>query len=372
MNRSGDNRGGDCERQAYAEVAIEKTSDWGTVAKQHQQVITEHRRRQDEWQRNERVDQVASRKTFTCEQPRECGAGNQRDEGGGSGHSEGKPDGEPVDHRSLRHSLSDLLLFVPFVSYNQDQHMKPRVMRYESLPSTNSEVARLAVEGAEEGLAIVADEQTAGRGRLQRSWSSPKGAGLYLSILLRPAITVDRWPLITFVAALAAGDALLETSEVRTDIKWPNDLLANERKICGILAEAIETPAGRAVVVGIGINLTNNAFPQELLGVATSVAQESGRRPEREAILNALLAALVRWYSLLHEPEGAEKIVATWASRSSYASERLVKVTNGAEIVQGITRGVENDGALRLETAQGLQVIRAGDVTSVRPAIINS
>ena len=249
--------------------------------------------------------------------------------------------------------------------------MKPRVMRYESLPSTNSEVARLAVEGAEEGLAIVADEQTAGRGRLRRSWSSPKGAGLYFSILLRPAIAVDRWPLITFVAALAAGDALLETSEVRTDIKWPNDLLANERKICGILAEAIETPAGRAVVVGIGINLTNNAFPQELLGVATSVAQESGRRPEREAILNALLAALVRWYSLLHEPEGAEKIVATWASRSSYASERSVQVTNGAEIVQGITRGVENDGALRLETAQGLQVIRAGDVTSVRPAIIN-
>ncbi|HEX5889742.1 MAG TPA: biotin--[acetyl-CoA-carboxylase] ligase, partial [Pyrinomonadaceae bacterium] len=155
--------------------------------------------------------------------------------------------------------------------------MKPRILRYESVTSTNSEVARLAVEGAEEGLAIVADEQTAGRGRLQRAWSSPKGAGLYFSILLRPNIAVDRWPLITFVAALATSDALLEGGEVQTDIKWPNDLLANERKICGILAEAIETPTGRAVVVGIGINLTNNAFPQELNSVATSVAQESGR-----------------------------------------------------------------------------------------------
>jgi BirA family transcriptional regulator, biotin operon repressor / biotin---[acetyl-CoA-carboxylase] ligase len=261
-----------------------------------------------------------------------------------------------------------------FVAYNRAL-MKPRVLRYESLPSTNSEVARLAgfgsEGGAEEGLAIVADEQTAGRGRLQRAWSSPKGAGLYFSILLRPRIALVRWPLITFVAALATGDALLEGGGVQTDIKWPNDLLAKERKICGILAEAIETPAGRAVVVGVGINLTNNAFPQDLIDVATSVAQESGRQPEREAILAALLSALARWYALLHEPEGAEKIVAAWTSRSSYASDKLVRVTNGDEVLQGTTRGIDNDGALRLETPQGIQLIRAGDVTSVRPARMN-
>jgi BirA family biotin operon repressor/biotin-[acetyl-CoA-carboxylase] ligase len=205
---------------------------------------------------------------------------------------------------------------------------------------------------------------------LQRTWLSPKGAGLYFSILLRPAFAQDRWPLITFVAALATGDALLEASDVQTDIKWPNDLLAGERKICGILAEGIDTPAGRAVVVGIGINLTDDAFPHELADVATSVARE-GRRPEREAILAALLQALARWYALLHEPEGAEKIVAAWASRSSYAVGKLVQVTNGDEVLQGVTRGVENDGALRLETAAGLQLIRAGDVTSVRPARMN-
>jgi BirA family biotin operon repressor/biotin-[acetyl-CoA-carboxylase] ligase len=229
-------------------------------------------------------------------------------------------------------------------------------------------VARLAVDGAEEGLAVVADEQTAGRGRLQRAWSSPKGAGLYFSILLRPRVAADRWPLITFVAALATGDALLEASEVETDIKWPNDLLADERKICGILAEAIDTPAGRAVVVGIGINLTDAAFPNELESVATSVAAQSRMQPEREAILAALLRALSRWYSLLHEADGAEKIVAAWASRSSYATARLVQVTNGDETLQGVTRGIEPDGALRLETAAGIRLIRAGDVTSVRPA----
>ena len=249
--------------------------------------------------------------------------------------------------------------------------MKPRVLRYESLPSTNTEVARLAGEGAEEGLAVVADEQTAGRGRLQRAWSSPKGAGLYFSILLRPKLAPDRWPLITFVAALATGDALREASQVQTDIKWPNDLLANERKICGILAEAIETPTGRAVVLGIGINLTQQAFPDELVDIATSVANESGRAAEREAILATLLQALARWYSLLQESDGAEKITAAWSSRSSWAIGKLVQVTNGAETLQGRTRGIENDGALRLETAQGIQLIRAGDVTSVRPARMN-
>ena len=244
--------------------------------------------------------------------------------------------------------------------------LKPKILRFVSVPSTNTELARLASEGAEEGVSIVAEEQTAGRGRLQRQWSSPKGAGLYFSMLLRPVIPPIHWPLITFVAALAVGDALDETGGVETDIKWPNDLLSGERKICGILAEAIETPTGRAVILGIGINLTQAAFPAELAGVATSVSQASGREPEREAILGALLRALSRWYSLLNEPGGREKIVAAWSSRSSYASGKLVQINNGDEMWQGITCGVEHDGALRLDMGNEVRLVRAGDVTSVR------
>jgi len=239
--------------------------------------------------------------------------------------------------------------------------LKPKVLRYESLPSTNTELARMASEGAAEGVAILADEQTAGRGRLQREWSSPKGAGLYFSILLRPRIPVDRWPLITFMAALAVGDALQEATGLRTDIKWPNDLLSGERKICGILSEAIETPAGRAVIVGMGINLTPGAFPE-----ATSVAEATGVKPDREAILAALLSSLTRWYSLLGE---REKIVAAWSSRSSYATGRLVQVSNGDEVWRGTTCGVEPDGALRLRTVNGeIKLVRAGDVQSLRCA----
>ena len=245
--------------------------------------------------------------------------------------------------------------------------LKPKVLRFESLPSTNTELARLASEGAEEGVSILADEQTAGRGRLQRAWSSPKGAGLYFSILLRPKIPQDHWPLITFMAAIAVGDALNEGAGVVTDIKWPNDLLSGERKICGILAEAIDTPNGRAVVLGIGVNLTQDAFPAELADVATSVFAATGRSPEREAVLAALLAALSRWYSLLHEPNGREKILAAWSSRSSYATGRQVQVSNGDELWQGTTSGVEKDGALRLLTESGeVRLVRAGDVHRVR------
>jgi len=242
--------------------------------------------------------------------------------------------------------------------------LKPKVLRFESLPSTNTELARLASEGAAEGVSIVAEEQTAGRGRLQRAWSSPKGAGLYFSILLRPTIPQNYWPLITFMAAIAVGDALREAAGLETDIKWPNDLLSGERKICGILAEAIDTPSGRAVILGIGINLTQNAFPPELANLATSVSEATGRAPDREQILAALLEALSCWYPLLEEPG---QIVDAWSNRSSYAIGKLVQVSNGDDVWQGTTCGVESDGALRLRTASGeIKLVRAGDVYSLR------
>jgi len=261
-------------------------------------------------------------------------------------------------------------LFVPLGAYNRRPLMnplKPKILRYQSLPSTNNEAARLAAQGAEEGLAVVADEQTAGRGRMQRTWVSPKGAGLYFSILLRPKIPPDLWPLVTFAAALAVNDALFETAALQTDIKWPNDLLAGERKICGILAEVIDTELGRAIVLGIGVNLTSRAFPEELSAQAISVEEATGRPSERETILSALLPALSRWYALLQEPDGGKRLVAAWMSRSSYAEGRVVKVQNGDEMIVGVTRGVESDGALRLETKAGtITTVRAGDVVSVR------
>jgi BirA family biotin operon repressor/biotin-[acetyl-CoA-carboxylase] ligase len=244
----------------------------------------------------------------------------------------------------------------------------PQILRFESLPSTNLEAAKRAAEGAAEGLCVVAAEQTAGRGRLQRLWISPKDAGLYLSIVLRPQFEQNTWPLLTLMAAISVHDALLEACALQTDIKWPNDILVNDKKLCGILAETVETPLGRAVVVGIGINLTSNSFPEGLGMEATSVETSTGRSHELEILLEALIAALGKHYEVLHQTAGPETIIREWCERSSYGEGRLIRVFESEESLVGTTRGLERDGALRVETYAGeIRVVRAGDVKSVRP-----
>lgn len=244
----------------------------------------------------------------------------------------------------------------------------PQILRFETLPSTNLEAARRAIEGAAEGLCVVSGEQTAGRGRLQRRWVSPKDAGLYFSIVLRPQFKQNTWPLLTLMAAIAVHDALLEACALRTDIKWPNDILVNDKKLCGILAETVETPLGRAVVVGIGINLTRNSFPEELGMEATSVEAATGRSHELEVLLEALISALGKHYEVLNQIAGPELIIREWCARSSYGEGRLVRVVESDESLVGTTRGLERDGALRVETYTGeIRVVRAGDVQSVRP-----
>jgi BirA family biotin operon repressor/biotin-[acetyl-CoA-carboxylase] ligase len=244
-----------------------------------------------------------------------------------------------------------------------------QILRFDSLPSTNLEAAKRAIEGAPEGLCIVASEQTAGRGRLERRWISPKNAGLYFSIILRPRMDQTVWPLLTLMAAVAMHDALLDSCGLVTDIKWPNDILVNDRKVCGILAETVETPMGRAVVLGIGVNLTSKAFPSELDRVATSIEAATGETPHLEVVLDALSRALVWQYQVLKQPTGPEEIVTRWSAHSSYGEGKQVQVTDSNETFAGVTRGLERDGALRVETEAGeVRIVRAGDVTSVRPS----
>jgi BirA family biotin operon repressor/biotin-[acetyl-CoA-carboxylase] ligase len=245
----------------------------------------------------------------------------------------------------------------------------PQILHFDSLPSTNLEAAKRAIEGEPEGLCVVAREQTAGRGRLQRHWISPKDAGLYFSIILRPGFDQNLWPLLTLMAAVAVHDALLAACALETDIKWPNDILVNDKKLCGILAETVETALGRAVVVGIGIDLTGKVFPAELQDTATSVHAATDKISDPDIVLQALIRALQRRYVTLQLPQGAENIIREWSARSSYASGKWIRVSNGDEEVEGTTNGLERDGALRVETNSGeIRTIRAGDVTSVRPS----
>jgi BirA family biotin operon repressor/biotin-[acetyl-CoA-carboxylase] ligase len=243
------------------------------------------------------------------------------------------------------------------------------ILRFDSLPSTNLEAARRAVAGASEGLCVVAGEQTAGRGRLEREWVSPKGAGLYFSIILRPRFEQSVWPLLSLVAAVAVYDALHDSCGLQADIKWPNDVLANEKKLCGILAETVETSEGRAVVLGIGINLTNHAFPANLENIATSVEAATRQTPNVEVVLEALVGKLGKYYQTLQGSDGAQMILREWCSRSTFANGKRIRVATGDEIIDGTSRGLEPDGALRVETVGGeMRTVRAGDVSSLRPA----
>jgi BirA family biotin operon repressor/biotin-[acetyl-CoA-carboxylase] ligase len=249
--------------------------------------------------------------------------------------------------------------------------MKPRltptVLRFESLPSTNTEAARQAALGAPEGLCVLAREQTAGRGRRERSWVSMKDAGLYVSIVLRPTLEARAWPLVTLAAALAVRDALEEACGLGADIKWPNDLLAGGRKLCGILAETAEGARGRAVVLGVGVNLRRGSFPPEMSDTATSVEEQTGRAPDAETLLAALTQTLARRYETLHADGGAEEILREWQLRSTYAHGRRVRVALAGETFEGTTRGLDPDGALRVETDEGqMRAVRAGDVMAVR------
>ena len=246
-------------------------------------------------------------------------------------------------------------------------NFKPFVMRFDSLPSTNTEAAHQAKKGAPEGLCVVADEQTAGRGRLQREWVSPRGAGLYFSIVLRPALEQRCWPLITFAAALAVHDALLDVCALETDIKWPNDLIVNDRKISGILAETLDTAIGKAVIVGIGINLTNAAFPDELARSATSVAGATGKEPHPKTVLESLLRAFEKRYLTLQSDGGSTEIIREWSRHSPYASGKRIRVSDNGEKIEGAARGVDSVGALRVETDAGeIRLVHAGDVTVLK------
>jgi BirA family biotin operon repressor/biotin-[acetyl-CoA-carboxylase] ligase len=247
------------------------------------------------------------------------------------------------------------------------KRLTPTILRFDSLPSTNTEAARQAALGAPEGLCVVAREQTAGRGRRERGWVSPKDAGLYLSVVLRPSFEARRWPLITLAAAPAVREALRAACGLWADIKWPNDLLAGGRKLCGILAETAEGARGRAVILGVGVNLRRGSFPAEISDTATSVEEQTGRAPDAEQLLGALTRSLARFYETLEEPDGSARILREWESHSSYARGRRVRVALAEETFEGTTRGLDPDGALLVETDEGItRTVRAGDVTSVR------
>ncbi len=241
------------------------------------------------------------------------------------------------------------------------------ILRFDSINSTNTEALNQAKQGADEGLCIVAKGQTAGRGRHGRTWISENEAGLYFSLVLRPKIEYKFLPLLTLMSAVATHEVLRKLYKLKPDIKWANDVHIDEKKICGILAEMTETKRGLAVVVGIGINLKSSNFPPELKVIATSIEQETNQKIDGDVLLENLTKQLAKYYQILKNENGAEKIRHEWANRSTYFRGKKVTVKLENESITGTTRGLEETGALRVETKNGeIKIIHAGVVERLR------
>jgi len=258
--------------------------------------------------------------------------------------------------------------------------MNITVLTYDKIDSTNTEALKQARKGADEGLCIVARQQTAGRGRHGRIWVSEKDAGLYFSIVLRPKLDTKHVPLITLMTGIAVHDTLQELG-LKPDIKWVNDVLVNEKKICGILAETTDTNVGLAVIVGIGVNIKSSNFPPEIADIATSIEKSvppavagglSRSLPTLAStdLVEVLTKYLTYFYNILQHENGPAEIINEWRGRSSYFSGKPVRVVLENESIIGVTDGLEANGALRVKKDDGvLTIVQAGDVQNLRASL---
>lgn len=242
-----------------------------------------------------------------------------------------------------------------------------RIHHFFRTESTQNLAMRLAAEGEPHGTLLIAEEQTAGRGRFGRAWYSEKTSGIYFSLILRPPLAPAHALLLTLAAGLAGYDAVREATGLSVDIRWPNDLLLGEKKFAGILTEmSAETERVHYVVVGIGINVNHTKLPSELEAIATSLRLASGQRFSRIEILVRLLQAFDRYYNQLLEREGARSILSRWAAVSSYAEGKRVRVSTGTEEFTGVTAGLDSTGLLRVHREDGRsETVLAGDIVAV-------
>jgi BirA family transcriptional regulator, biotin operon repressor / biotin---[acetyl-CoA-carboxylase] ligase len=234
---------------------------------------------------------------------------------------------------------------------------------FPTIGSTNDVAAHLAAAGNAEGTVVFADGQTAGRGRRGRSWFSPPGSGLYVSVVLAPgraSIAPERaMTLTTLAAGVALAEGIERISGLGADIKWPNDLMVGRRKLAGILAEGV---SGDSVVLGYGVNVSPAAFPPELGARATSLESELGRPVDRAELFAESLAALARRYDDLLDGR-FDAILDAWRTRAPGSRGARVSWETPSGPRSGITAGIDDRGALLVQVGDGIERVVGGEVT---------
>ncbi len=241
-----------------------------------------------------------------------------------------------------------------------------RIMHYSSLSSTNEKALEEGAAGAPEGLVIVAEEQSGGRGRRGRSWFSPGGAGLYFSILLRPRCRKEYFSLLPLVAGIGIAGGLEKLGVSDLGIKWPNDVQISGRKVAGILVESRQATDGMFAVVGVGLNVANREFPPDLAETATSLLLATGVEHSNDELLGLMLGEIERFYSDLCL--GRNEGLVSQLRRLDVLRGRDVQVDAG-DTMTGTAAGIDDEGRLVVRTGDGREhFISSGEVELVRPA----
>jgi BirA family biotin operon repressor/biotin-[acetyl-CoA-carboxylase] ligase len=270
--------------------------------------------------------------------------------------------GHPATGYQLR-SVPDLLLPEILKPLLRGTIFSHHIHHFYTIGSTNTAAMAAASEGAPEGSVFLAEEQTAGRGRGANVWQSPPGSGIYCSVILRPALPPSEVLVLSLAAGLAVHAAIQEVdSRVKPDLKWPNDVLIDSKKVCGILTEMnAEATRVRYIVVGIGINVNQASFPEEL--PATSLQLATGSQWSRVELLAALLKSLDREYrQLVNDADARSSILRRFTENSSWVSGKKIRIEENGSSFEGTTAGLDERGFLRVKAATGIRTILSGTV----------
>jgi BirA family biotin operon repressor/biotin-[acetyl-CoA-carboxylase] ligase len=272
--------------------------------------------------------------------------------------------GHPATGYQLR-SVPDLLLPEILRPLLRGTIFDKHVHHFYKVGSTNTAAMAAAAEGASEGSVFLAEEQTAGRGRGDHSWHSARSTGIYCSVVLRPELPPSEALVLSLAVGLAVRAAVEQVdSRIQADLKWPNDLLLDGKKVCGILTEMnSEATRVRYIVVGIGINVNQASFPREIVDEATSLRMATGTEWSRVELAAALLKSLHREYrDLLEKSDARSSILQRFEQHSSWVRGKSVRIDDNGSGFEGTTEGLDERGFLRVRTTQGARTVLSGTV----------
>ena len=246
---------------------------------------------------------------------------------------------------------------------SSSQHILGELIHLDNVDSTNNYAKKMADEGCAGGTVIIADRQTLGRGRLGRTWLSMDDKGLWMSLLLRPQIKPECASMLTLVAAMSVVEAIREVSGHQCLIKWPNDIILNNKKLCGILTE-MKARSGcvEYVVIGIGINLNIRQMDESIKDMATSLYISCGREFAKDSVIDAWKAAWEKYYGQFLKTCDMSGLMDEYNSMLINVN-KMVSIESGEDKRVGRARGIDDRGALQVEFGQGLECVEAGEVS---------